>query len=294
MDLDGIFVPVATPFTEDGEVDWEALRRNMQGLAAAPLAGYLALGSTSEFPALTPEEKERVVTVIREEAAGRTLIVQTGEPSTRATIRWTARAAELGAQAALVVAPSYYKGLMTEAALCAFYEDVADASPIPTLIYNIPQNTGFNLSAALVGRLAEHPNIVGIKDSSGNFGQLADILDLVPEGWAVTTGSSALVLPALVAGAQGAILAIANALPFEYCDLHRLVRSGDVAAAAELFRRLQPVSRALSKHGIPGVKCAMQLLGYAGGYPRAPVLPADEAARNEILAALRAAQLVRF
>lgn len=294
MNLDGIFVPVATPFDEDGEVDWNALRRNMQGLSAAPLGGYLALGSTSEFPTLSREEKERVIQVIGEAAGDRTFIVQTGEPSTRATIAWTNRAAELGAHAVLVVAPYYYKGLMSEAALQGFYEDVADASPVPVLIYNIPQNTGVNVSAALVGRLAEHPNIVGLKDSSGNFAQLAEIISLTPEDWGVTTGSAALVLSALVAGAKGAILAVANPLPFEYCDIHRLARAGDVAAAAEKFRRLEAVTAALSRYSIPGVKCAMDLLGYAGRLPRAPMLPAGEKAQAEILDALRSAELVRF
>ena len=145
MDVNGIFIPVATPFDEAGEVDWDALRRNMQGWAAAPLKGYLALGSTSEFPSLDRAEKERVLTTIVQEAAGRTVIVQTGEQSTRATIEWTKRAAELGGQAALVVSPYYYKGLMSDKALQGFYEQVADASPIPTLIYNIPQNTGLNV-----------------------------------------------------------------------------------------------------------------------------------------------------
>jgi 4-hydroxy-2-oxoglutarate aldolase len=293
MDLDGIIIPVATPFDEDGEVDWAALRRNMQGWAAAPLAGYLALGSTSEFPALTRTEKERVIATIAEGAAGRTLIVQTGEQSTRETIAWTRRAAELGAQAALVVSPYYYKGLMTEAALRGFYEAVADASPVPVMIYNIPQNTGVNVSAALVCRLAEHPNIVGIKDSSGNYTQLLDILAGTPEDWGVTTGSSSLVTAALVSGAKGAILAAANPLPFEYCDIHRLVRAGEVAAAAELQRRLQPVGALLSKYGIPGTKAAMDLLGYAGRLPRLPMLPCSEAARAEILDALRLAELVR-
>ncbi|HVB10147.1 MAG TPA: dihydrodipicolinate synthase family protein [Bacillota bacterium] len=294
MDVDGIFIPVATPFDEAGEVDWDALRRNMQGWAAAPLKGYLALGSTSEFPSLDRAEKERVLTTIVEEAAGRTVIVQTGEQSTRATIEWTKRAAELGGQAALVVSPYYYKGLMSDKALQGFYEQVADASPIPTLIYNIPQNTGLNVPASLVCRLAEHENIVGIKDSSGNYTQLLDIIAGTPDDWGVTTGSSSLVTAALVSGAKGAILAAANPMPFEYCDIHRLVRAGDVDGAAEQQRRLQPIGGLLSKYGIPGTKAAMDLLGYAGRLPRAPMLPCGEAARDEILNALRAAQLVRF
>jgi 4-hydroxy-2-oxoglutarate aldolase len=294
MDVDGIFIPIATPFDEAGEVDWDSLRRNMEGWAAAPLKGYLALGSTSEFPALDRAEKERVIATIAEGAAGRTLIVQTGEQSTRATIEWTKRVAELGAEAALVVSPYYYKGLMTERALEGFYLAVAEASPIPTLIYNIPQNTGLNVSSALVCRLAEHENIVGIKDSSGNYTQLLEIIAGTPDDWGVTTGSSSLVTAALVSGAKGAILAAANPLPFEYCDIHRLVRSGDVEAAAEQQRRLQPIGALLSKYGIPGTKAAMDLLGYAGRLPRAPMLPCSDAARDEILNALRAAELVRF
>jgi 4-hydroxy-2-oxoglutarate aldolase len=294
IDLDGIFPAVATPFDEAGEVEWDSLRRNLQGWAAAPLAGYLALGSTSEFPSLSRAEKERVIATVVEEAAGRTVIVQTGEQSTRETIEWTARAAALGAQAALVVSPYYYKGLMTEQALERFYQDVAEASPVPVMLYNIPQNTGVNLPAALVCRLAEHPNIVGIKDSSGNYGQLLDIIAGTPDDWGVTTGSAAMVSAALVSGGKGAILAAGNALPFEYCDIHRLVREGDVQGAAEQQRRLQSVGNLLSKYGIPGIKAAMDVLGYAGRQPRLPMLPCSDAARDEILNALRQAQLVRL
>jgi 4-hydroxy-2-oxoglutarate aldolase len=292
IDLDGIFPAVATPFDEAGEVEWDSLRRNMQGWAAAPLCGYLALGSTSEFPALTRTEKERVIATVLEEAAGRTVIVQTGEQSTRETIDWTARAAQLGAQAALVVSPYYYKGLMTEKALERFYNDVAEGSPVPIMIYNIPQNTGVNIPAAVVCRLAEHPNIIGIKDSSGNYGQLLDIIAGTPEGWGVTTGAASMVFAALASGGRCAILAAANALPFEYCDIHRLVREGDLQGAAEHQRRLQRVGNLLSKHGIPGTKAAMDLLGYAGRHPRLPMLPCSDAARDEILNALREAQLV--
>lgn len=292
--LEGIFAPLTTPFDEAGDVDLGALRRNLQGYAAAPLAGYVALGTNGEFVHLGRAEKEAVIAAAVDGAAGRPVLAQVGEGSLRETAAFARRAADLGAAAVLAVTPHYYRGRMDDEALVDFYHALGDASPVPVLLYNIPQNTGVNIPAAVVCRLAEHPNIIGIKDSSGNYGQLLDIIAGTPEGWGVTTGAASMVFAALASGGRGAILAAANALPFEYCDIHRLVREGDLQGAAEHQRRLQRVGNLLSKHGIPGTKAAMDLLGYAGRHPRLPMLPCSDAARDEILNALREAQLVRL
>jgi 4-hydroxy-2-oxoglutarate aldolase len=294
LDLEGVLVPLVTPFDEDGEVDWAALERDLQGLGGAPLAGYVALGSTSEFPHLSRGEKERVVAAVVEGAGGRAVIAQTGEPTTRETVAFTRRAAELGAQAALVVSPSYYKGSMREREIERFYMAVAEGSPLPVLIYNIPQNTGTNLPVPLVARLAEHENVVGIKDSSGILPQIADLCASTPEGWRVFTGSAPIFLGALVYGAHGGILAAANPLPYEFCDIHRRFSAGDLAGAQEVHRRLGPAVRALGRFGIPGYKAAMDMLGLAGGYPREPLLPLEDAEREQLLDALRASSLVRY
>lgn len=294
LDLAGVLPAVVTPFDDDGEVDWKALQRDLQGWGGAPLAGYVALGSTSEFPHLTQAEKERVVAEVVAGAGGRPVIAQTGAPSTRETIAFTRRAAELGACAALVVSPGYYRGSMGERELERFYTAVAELSPVPVLLYNIPQNTGVALPVRLVARLAEHENVAGIKDSSGNLTQIADLRAATPDGWLIFTGSASIALGAFLYGAQGAILAAANPLPYEFCDLHRLVAEGEVAAAQALNRRLGPVVRELGRLGIPGCKAAMDMLGLAGGYPREPLLPLDDDEREPLLGALRAASLVRY
>jgi 4-hydroxy-2-oxoglutarate aldolase len=290
----GLYPPLVTPFDADGELDERALRRNVSAYGAAPLAGYVVLGTTGEFPHLTTAEKERVIAAVVEEAAGRPVLAQTGEPSLRATVALTRRAAELGASAVLVVTPSYYRSSMRRAELEAYYRGVADASPVPVLLYNIPQNTGVNLDPELVAALAEHPNIVGIKDSSGNLGQLAETVALTPPGWGVLTGSASIFVAAMVHGARGGILAAANVLPFELCDLLDLAGRGDVPGAARLFGRLAPVLRLLARLGIPGYKAAMDVLGYAGGHPRQPLLPLGEAERDRIVDALRSASLARY
>lgn len=294
LELDGVLVPCVTPFDDDGEVDWKALQRDLQGWGGAPLAGYVALGSTSEFPHLSREEKERVVAAIVEGAGDRPVIAQTGEPTTRATIAFSQRAAELGARAVLVVSPSYYKGAMGERELERFYTAVAEYSPLPVLLYNIPQNTGVNLPVGLVARLAEHENVVGIKDSSGNLTQIADLCAATPEDWLVFTGSASIFLGALVYGARGGILAAANPLPYEFADIGQRFAAGELAAAQEAQRRLGPVIRALGRLSIPGCKAAMDMLGFAGGFPREPLLPLDDAGREDLLGALRECSLVRY
>jgi 4-hydroxy-2-oxoglutarate aldolase len=292
--LEGIIPALATPFTADGDLDLAALRRNLQGLGGADLAGYLVLGSTGEFPHLSAEEAERLIAAVVEEAAGRPVIAQTGAQSTRAAVAMTRRAAELGARAVLVVPPYYYRGSMGERELETYYEAVAEASPVPVVLYHIPQTTGVAMPVALVARLAEHPNVAGIKDSSGDLGRLGEILASVPPGWSVLTGSDAILLGALAHGAQGAILAAANVLPYELCDLYRRARGRDWSGAADIQRRLTLPLRVAGRHGIPGYKAAMDLMGFKGGFPREPLLPLEEEAHHELLNALRAAALVRL
>ncbi|MBE3590637.1 MAG: dihydrodipicolinate synthase family protein [Firmicutes bacterium] len=289
--LEGVVPALATPFTADGELDEAALRRNVRALREAPLGGYLVLGSTGEFPHLSFEEKERAIAAVVEEAAGRPVIAQTGEPSTAATVRLTRRAAELGAQAALVVTPSYYKNALREREVAAFFRTVADASPIPVLVYNIPQTTGLNLSARQVAELAAHGNIAGIKDSAGDLAQIADLVQLAPPGFGVFTGADVLLPAARLLGARGAILASANVFPEALGRIDGLLRAGRAEEAAALHRRLLPALRRLNRLGIPGYKAGMDAAGFTGGAPRAPLLPLPEEERRAL--AEEVAQVLR-
>lgn len=282
FDLEGVIPALATPFTGEGELDEGALRRNVRALRRAPLAGYLVFGSTGEFPHLSFEEKERAVAAAVEEADGRPVIAQTGEPTTAATVRLTRRAAELGARAALVVVPSYYKAAMQEREIAAFYHAVADASPVPVLLYNIPQTTGLNLSPRLVAELARHGNIAGIKDSAGDLAQIADLVRLAPPEFAVFTGADVLLPAARLLGARGAILASANVFPEALGRVDELLRAGRAGAAAALHRVLLPALRLLNRHGIPGYKAAMDAAVFEGGAPRPPLLPLPEEDRRAV------------
>lgn len=290
----GIFPPLVTPFSEDGELDLAALRRNLEGYAAAPLAGYVVLGTNGEFPLLTRQEKEAVIGAAVEAAGDRPVLAQVGEPSLAATVSLARRAAELGAAAVLAVTPHYYRSQMNDRALIGYYTQLADASPLPVLLYSIPQNTGVTVSPAVVEACARHPRIVGIKDSSGSLGQIAEYLERVPAGWGVLNGSSALTAAAFFAGAPGAVLAAANVLPFEICDIWARCREGRFAEAAELEARLRPAVRAISRLGVAGVKLGMDMVGFRGGAPRPPLAPVEPAARDTLAEALRGAGLIRF
>ncbi|MGH7408954.1 MAG: dihydrodipicolinate synthase family protein [Candidatus Methylomirabilales bacterium] len=284
----GVLPPVTTPFAPDGGLALERLAANLTAWHETALSGYLILGSNAEAVTLTEEEKLRILETARAHIPrDRLLLAGTGEEGTAATIALTRAAARLGADAALVVTPGYYKGQMRSRELIAHYTAVAEASPIPVLIYNVPQFTGVTVEPEVVARLAEHRNIVGMKDSAGNVTTLTEYLRLAPEGFAVFVGSAAIFYAGCALGACGGILALANATPRACVELYSLAREGKGAEAAALQRRLLPAVRALTtRFGIGGLKHAMDLLGYYGGPPRPPLLPPTQAEQAEIRKAL--------
>jgi 4-hydroxy-2-oxoglutarate aldolase len=207
------------------------------------------------------------------------MIAGTGCQSTRQTVTLSRRAADAGADAAIVVTPHYYGGQMTPDALTSHFYAVADRSPIPVLIYNMPRFTHIDLDASTVVRIARHPNIVGIKDSGGNIGKLAHIAGTVGDDFQVLAGSASFFFPALAVGAVGGVMALANVAPQEMLDLHRLFETGEWDHAAALQRRLVPVNTAVTaRFGIPGLKAALDMVGYYGGPVRLPLQPLDDAA----------------
>ncbi len=284
ISLAGIFPPIPTPFEEGGEIALGALVANLERWNQHDLAGYVVLGSNGEAPYVTEEEKVLVWRTARQAIApGRLMIAGTGCESTRQTISLTNRAAQAGADAALVVTPHYFGPKMTGDSLVRHYEAVADASPIPILIYNVPKFTGVNMDAASIARASQHPNIIGEKDTSGNITQLAETVRLAHPGFQVLAGSAGFVLAGLVVGAVGGILALANIAPERALDIYRLFREGSLAQAAELQRRMIPVNTAVTAaHGIAGLKAALDMLGYYGGPVRSPLLDLTEGERNTL------------
>jgi 4-hydroxy-2-oxoglutarate aldolase len=274
ISLRGIMPPIPTPFDAAGEVDHGALVENLERWNQYDLRGYVVLGSNGEGVFLDETEKAHVwETARRAIPADKLLIAGTGAESTRMTIASTRRAADAGADAALVVTPHYFGPKMTADSLVQHYTRVADASPIPILIYNVPKFTNVNMNAAAVARAAEHPNIVGIKDTSGNITQLADTVRMVGSGFQVLAGSAGFLLAGLAVGAVGGILALANIAPQSGLEITRLFEAGSWEEAADLQRRMIPVNNAVTaRFGIAGLKAALDMLGYYGGPVRSPLL----------------------
>jgi len=284
INLNGIFPPLTTPFAADGSVELQALAAIVQKYNRTGLAGYVVIGSTGESVYLSEDEKVRIWETVRGAAdSGKVLIAGTGCESTAETIALTRRAAGLGYHAALVRTPAYFKSQMTAAALERHFRAVGDASPIPVLIYSVPQFTGLKVEAPLVAGLTEHPNIAGLKESSGDVQLIAEIRWTTPADFQVLVGSASVLYPALCIGAQGAVLAVACALPELCVELYRAACAGDHARARVLQQKLlEPTAAVTSRFGIAGLKFAMELRGYVGGAPRPPLLPLDDAARAEI------------
>jgi len=290
--LSGVFVPVVTPF-ERGELRLDALRENLRKLSATEVKGYLALGSNGEARSLDDEEERRVLEVFAEEMREKVVMVGTGSESLRNTLRKTLRAAEMGFPFASVLTPGYFAKMMKDETLVAYFNEVADRSPIPILIYNAPGfAAGVSLSAAAVSRLADHRNIVGIKDSAPT-GPGAFLTALSPEQrFSVLAGSTNFFYPSMVLGAVGGVLSSANYLPEACCRLRRLAVEGNHAAALQLHHRLVRINRAVSsRFGVAGVKAAMDCRGFKGGEPRSPLRPLDADQRASLCALLEAAGL---
>ncbi|RPI20420.1 MAG: dihydrodipicolinate synthase family protein [Acidobacteria bacterium] len=273
MDIRGVIPPVITPFKENGDIDFNAHVRNIESWNACSLAGYLALGSNSEAVYLTTEEKIELLQVTAKSAApGRIILAGTGAESTRETISLTNEAARAGAQAALVLTPFYYWTRMTEPALIAHFTQLADAADIPVLLYNVPKFTHLNISRRAVEVLSQHPNIIGMKDSSGDVAQLASFQSVIPAGFNLAVGTASAWYPALALGVTTGILALANCCPKECVEVQRLWEAGRNQEAQDLYRRLLPVNTAVTAtFGIAGLKFAADLLGFRGGTVRSPL-----------------------
>jgi len=280
MNLAGVFAPIPTPFDDRDRVDTARLRTALARWVRRPLTGFVVLGSNGEAVLMDDFEADQVIISARETIpSDRRFIVGTGRESTQAAIRASRRAAEHGADAVLVRTPGFFKTQMTTDAFVRHYTAVADASPVPVLLYNFTALTGVNLLPAAVARLATHPNIVGMKESGGDVAQIADLVSGTPDDFNVLAGTAATFFAALSVGAAGGILALACVVPGACMHLFELNQAGRHAEALALQRQLVPLARLLGPtYGVPGLKAALNLLGYDVGVPRPPLTPVPDTA----------------
>jgi len=283
MKLHGVLPPVATPF-QNGRVAIDKLKKNFHKWNQTGLSGFLVIGSNGEAVFLNEKEKMKVIETSREAIPkSKIMMVGTGMEATQETIRATNQAAKMGADYALVVTPCYFKGSMKPQILYEHFIAVAESSRIGILLYNVPQFTGINMEPELVAKLSEHPNIIGIKDSSGNIGQLSEIVHLSQKRFAVFVGSAPVFFPALCVGASGGILAVAQVAPQECVTIFNLFKKGKMDEARALQERLTPLAKAVTtKYGIGGLKMAMDLAGYFGGDPRPPLKTPGKEVEEEL------------
>lgn len=286
--LRGVLAPVPTPFVDD-ELDVSRLADVIDGLASTRLGGLLVLGTNGEQALVEPDEADLIVRTARHHFDdGRPLLAGTGRDSTRATIEACRRAAEHGATHALVRPPAVYSRFLTQELLFAHYGRVADASPIPVVLYNQPAVFGVEIAATTAAGLSRHENIVGLKDSSGNISHVSDVLTRAPEGFDVVTGVATMMYVSLLSGARGSIVAVANVVPTLAVQLYEHVLAGELHKALALQRALAPLARAVTTdHGVAGLKAAMALVGFPTMAPRLPLDSAAPAVVEDLRGLLR-------
>jgi 4-hydroxy-2-oxoglutarate aldolase len=275
--MSGVFVPISTPFAEDEEVDYDALRFNLALYAESGVLGYLALGSNGENRSLSEDEKLRVLeTIVTHKGRGQVVMAGATYDAQRDTERFLAQAASLGADFGLVLSPGYFRSQMTDAVLYRYFSTLADAAPLPVLIYNAPGFCGVTLPPSLAGRLAAHPNIVGMKDSAS--GGIENFLQFESESFHVLAGSANFLFPAMMGGAVGGTVSLANTFPRFALELFRYGQARDELRGIPFQDRVVRINKTIAgTFGVSGVKAAMNLAGFKGGVPRRPLLPLSPA-----------------
>lgn len=285
MKLQGIFPPITTPFDHAGNIYAAKVQHNVEKWNRTALSGYVVMGSTGESVMLTTEEKIELWEMVAKYAAPEKLLIAgTGMESVRETVCLTNRAAEMGYKAAMVRTPHYYKNLVNRAdAQALYFRAVADQAKIPLIIYNWPQATGVDIPVEAVVAISEHPNVIAIKESSGNLEKVMAMIREVKHGFQVLVGSAPTLWPSLLMGACGAILAYANAAPYSTIAIWEAYRRREDAAGLDWQNRIGRASALVTtKYGVPGLKHAMDLNGYYGGPPRLPLCVPTAEAKREI------------
>lgn len=278
INLGGVFPPLPTAFGTHDELLTDKLQENIRSLNQYALRGYLILGSNGELINLSEEEKNRVYVAAREAIPhDKLMLAGTGGQSTSETLKLTAIAASAGADAVLILNPSYYRGLMNRVALVSHYHEIADHSDIPVIIYNMPANSGLDMDAETIVEISSHENIIGLKDSGGNLTKMAQIIDETDDDFQVLAGSAGFLVPAMSIGAVGGILALANISPEHCMAMHTRYLAGDFKGAAHFQRKCVKLNNAVTRGwGVPALKAAMDHLGLYGGPCRKPIQNLDQ------------------
>lgn len=291
--LKGIYTPLTTPFVRD-VVAYNKLTENLQKYNQKALAGYVVLGSNGESVFLTKEEKLKLIGTVREHSTNKVLIAGTGMESIKETIDLTKQATKNGADYALVITPSFYKAGMSHKAFLNYYTAVADSIPIPLIIYNVTKFTNVNIDIESLTKLAEHPNIVGIKNSTENIAEINATIYNTPNDFSVLVGTGSVLLYGLISGAVGGILALTNIAPAECIKIFNLFNEGKLIEAEKIQSRMHAVNKAITAtYGIAGLKASMGLLGYFGGQPRKPLQPLTSAKMKKLKPILLKAKLLK-
>jgi 4-hydroxy-2-oxoglutarate aldolase len=280
--LAGVFVPISTPFSGNEDVDYDALKHNLAMYAAGGVLGYLALGSNGENRSLTEEEKLRVLdTIVRHKGRGQVVMAGATYDAQRDTERFLENAAGLGADFGLVLSPGYFRKQMTNEVLFRYFCSLAERAPLPVLLYNAPGFCGVTLSPELVGRLAAHPNIVGMKDSAASG--IENFLPFESPEFHVCAGSVNFLFPAMMGGSPGGTVSLANSFPQMALELFRYGQARDEVNGPPFQERVTRINKAISgAYGVSGVKAAMNLAGFRGGIPRRPLLPLPQDLVNQL------------
>jgi 4-hydroxy-2-oxoglutarate aldolase len=290
--LAGIAAPISTPFVDE-EVAYDQLRDNVKKYSQTPLAGFFALGSNGESKCMTETEKLKVLEVVlREKAEHQIVMAGTGYESTKQTIAFSRKAAEMGADFVSIVTPSYFKKRLTDDAMTGYYTDVAEALSIPVIAYNAPGFTGMTLSAGVVEKISRHPNVAGMKDTS--TGNMSTYLSVAGEDFDILSGTVSTLFESMLLGAKGGVVSLANAFPAPCCELYEACKAQDLDTARRLHYLLIKLNKSVSgSFGVAGVKYAMELAGYHGGAPRLPLLPITDEGRQTVRKAIEAAGLLK-
>ncbi len=288
LQIKGIMPPIATPFIND-EIAFDKLAENISKWNKTKLSGYVVFGSNGESVFLTRDEKLKLIEFVNSKRSDdKKLIAGTGSDSIKETISLSNEAAKRGADAALILTPSFYKSQMKHEAFIKYFTAVADEISIPLLIYNVPKFTGVSIEPETVAKLSEHKNIIGIKNSDENIAHLSEIIHLTPKNFVTIVGTASVLFAGLSAGAVGGILALANIAPNECVKIMHYVNEGKLNEAKKLQMNLIAANKAVtSKYGVPGLKAAMDLLGYFGGNPRSPLSSLTAAQKEDLKSILK-------
>jgi 4-hydroxy-2-oxoglutarate aldolase len=291
--LTGIFPPIPTPFLND-ELALDKLEFNISKWNTTGLNGYVIMGSNGEAVFLTRDEKLKLTSTVKEAAASDKLIIAgTGTDSIRETIALTNEVAACGADYALVLTPSFYKSEMKHDSFISYFTKIADGVKIPVIIYNVPKFTGVDIQAETIAQLAEHRNIAGVKNSTENLRQTVEFVAAVPDTFAVLVGTASVLYNGLTSGAVGGIIALANIAPEECVHIKKLIAAGMLPDALTLQKRVILVNKAVTtQYGVAGLKAAMDMMGYFGGEPRAPLMPLNTNEKENLKKILMNADLL--